>query len=209
MRGCNSSSSSSEQSALILSFGASCHHDMPTAWTCLLLCDLLQAPTRISQLPLQLLAQVLQHVDLGERLGSCAFVCSTWHAAAIAATRSVTVHPGGGHDVPIRFASLHAWLLKHGQAAAIGSLNVTGLGRVGKLQLPVPQLATLTKLQLGRPSVEFQQGPGSQQSSSAALPQELSALTHLELNNCPLSLMPCQHSHSCSICALQGSGDVL
>ena len=86
-------------------------------------------------------------------------------------------------------SGLSAWLLKHGRAAAVESLHVQGhvlhsIGGSGpQLQLPVQQLAALNSLQLDVPVV-FHQGTGSQQASTAALPQELSALTRLELRKC-------------------------
>lgn len=158
--------------------------------------DQQQAPTSICQLPLEQLAQVLQQVELKARLGCCGLVCSMWHAAAVAATRSITTSVSFRSDaqsVSVKFLQLHAWLLKHGQEAALGNLSVTGPPRWAireqlQLQLPVLQLAALTRLQLEYLSADFQKGTSSQQSSSAALPQEWTSLTHLGLRHCPLEL---------------------
>ena len=158
---------------------------IPTQCFVVVLID--QAPTSISQLPLQLLAEVLQHVEPCERLDSCTLVCSTWHAAVIAATTSISTTLAYAAE---KYSALHAWLLRHGLAAAVESLHVKGLGgsAIRQLQLPVQQLTALKQLQLEGLSVEFQQTAAHQQASTAALPRELSAVTYLGLHYCPLQL---------------------
>ena len=148
----------------------------------------MQITASISQLPLQLLAEVLQHVDLKERLSSCALVCSMWHAAAVAATRSISISTWCSRE-QAKYNGLHAWLLKHGQAAAIHSLDVHGRASSNaQLLLPLQQLTALGKLVLKCMRANFQKGTADQQVSTAALPYELSALTHLELCDCPMEL---------------------
>ena len=87
-------------------------------------------------------------------------------------------------------SGLHAWLLRRGQAAAVDSLDVTKCGSTSgqQMQLPVQQLTALRNLQLSGLQVVFTKDTAGQQVRTAALPPELSALTHLNLFRCPMEL---------------------
>lgn len=137
---------------------------------------------------------MLQHVNTAERLRGCAVVSTSWHSAAIAATNSVTARSNRGYGLSKeQCTALSSWLRAHaGTGVLVDSITVHGRSlHVSQLQLPVQQLGTLRKLDLkqitlsGTPS-------GSQHcdmdSNSVELPPELSALTCLKLNDCPIQL---------------------
>jgi hypothetical protein len=132
------------------------------------------------------LPQLLRHVDLRQRLGSCSLVCKSWRAGAAAATSMVSVLIK--YDIEAgrsrRADSLAQWLNAHG--AAVTHIDVVSelFGSV-PLQLP---WATLTQLQhmhlsgcvleeqpkcssgssKAEPALWQQQHPASQQVSSCA-----------------------------------------
>jgi hypothetical protein len=118
---------------------------------------------------------VLARLDLSERLGTAATVCSVWHTAAILATNSISIHgvkppwtnPRGLG--PYELAGLSSWLHTHAAAAALDTLAVTGVDYASRwntlfpeedtqqnpatFQLPVQQLASLGSLNLERVAV--------------------------------------------------------
>jgi hypothetical protein len=74
------------------------------------------------ELPPELLRNVLQHVELQQRLGSCSMVCGSWRSAAAAPTPDISITLPAKTDLtlppPHRFTSLEAWLRKHGGQAS-------------------------------------------------------------------------------------------
>ena len=148
---------------------------------------LLQASsTPACTLPPQLLALVLARLEPAERLGTMARVCSTWHAAAVIATNSITasgpmwrVLRSGINQV--QASALSGWLQAHAAAAALDSLAVQGdRWNFAILQLPVQQLASLRSLDLERITVAVQ-GREDAQAAFPDLPPELSGITRLRL----------------------------
>lgn len=75
---------------------------------------------------------MLQHVPVGHRLGVCATVSSTWHAAAITATNSIVVHRpswnASDDKAPgfctAKLLTLPSWLQKHSAAAQLSTLDI-------------------------------------------------------------------------------------
>jgi hypothetical protein len=123
-------------------------------------------------LPPELLALVLARLDLSERLGTMARVCSLWHTAAVLATNSISIHgrhPDRDGVGLYQLAALSSWLHAHAAAAALDTLAVTGVDYASRLitrfwekdtpinpptfQLPVQQLASLRSLDLERITV--------------------------------------------------------
>jgi hypothetical protein len=74
------------------------------------------------ELPPELLRNVLQRVELQQRLGSCSLVCRSWRSAAAAATPDISITLPAKTDLtlppPQRFNSLEAWLRKYGRQAS-------------------------------------------------------------------------------------------
>lgn len=109
-------------------------------------------PTSINHLPAALLAQILQHVPLQQRLRDCAVVCTAWAAAAALATSRIRT--GFCHSKTASWnhqkqASLEAWLCKHGRG--VQQLSVSHYhydGKLRHLQLPVAELEQLPSLHL-------------------------------------------------------------
>ena len=103
-------------------------------------------PTHISQLPSALLAMVLQHVPLQQRLSHCALVCKAWAAAATAASTHFV------HEISEdRLPSLLPWLRQHGTQLLRLDLSCKGLHPYGNgplLQLPMGRLPKLQQLSL-------------------------------------------------------------
>jgi hypothetical protein len=75
-----------------------------------------KAATAADQLPEALVARILQHVPLQQRLASCALVCKAWAPAAAAATNklSLTVRPPVGQVAATK-----------GPAADLSSISIT------------------------------------------------------------------------------------
>lgn len=157
----------------------------------------------VLKLHAQLLAEVLQHVPLQHRLGSCALVCSTWRAAAAVATKSLDVTVKWGNKDTL--ACLSTWLGSHPVKACISSIrvHVPNCYSGQQLLLPLLQLQGLQVLHLdttlwgsadepsaaaGHPA---QQGPTaaseSAHSSTANL-AALTALTSLKLHQCAVNV---------------------
>jgi hypothetical protein len=94
------------------------------------------------------LGLVLAHLEPAERLGTMARVCSTWRAAAVMATNSISARGrklwqswyGISRD---KVTALSDWLQAHAAAAALDSLAVQGDGdsfSIGFKGYPVLQL---------------------------------------------------------------------
>lgn len=132
-------------------------------------------PTAAAQLPIAVLARILQRVPQQQRLSACALVCNAWAAAAAAATHSITTEVSRT-DLNV-VPSFEAWLQHH------DSLDVRG--RWSKLELPCAALVQLTSLSLESCEVRTFQQPEQEQQhgAQAALPQ----LVSLRLVSCKLS----------------------
>jgi hypothetical protein len=74
------------------------------------------------QLHSELWVNVLQHVELQQRLGSCSLVCRAWRSAAAAATPGISITLQRNLNLtlppPQQVTSLEAWLRKHGRQAS-------------------------------------------------------------------------------------------
>lgn len=89
-----------------------------------------------AQLPHEVLTQILQHIPLGERLGSCGLLSVAWAAAAITATDTIQLDE---LQEPACFA---AWLQLHG--AQVSSIDIED-GQEQKLwHLPCRNLRALS-----------------------------------------------------------------
>jgi hypothetical protein len=117
--------------------------------------------TTISDLPQELLVEVLRHVPLPLRIGRCSLVCTAWHAAAPAATSSINTRTQGAasdddpddlweleeEDAAATVSSsgntwwLEQWLLAHG-----GTLTQFSAKGPSVMQLPFAQLRRLQSL---------------------------------------------------------------
>jgi hypothetical protein len=114
--------------------------------------DVSAIPNSVSQLPIEAIACILQHVPLQERLGSCSLVSTTWMAAAVTATSSATKsltnelwHPVMGWistQQPL-LTSLH---LSRGESSRQNLLE--GPDQLPLLPAPPAVLRTLKKLRL-------------------------------------------------------------
>lgn len=149
--------------------------------------------TQAPELPTVLLAQVLQHLPLQQRLKHAWLVSKAWQAAACAATTELqcSVKPGTA-------AALQAWISKH--AAQLVSLNLSA-GSRGDVLLNLPferlrnmQILVLECVQLPAVAPSTNSSPADdapqlEQAGSATplLPQ----LRRLELRSCKLHSMEC------------------
>jgi len=116
---------------------------------------MLQAAGGFYLLPGELLARVLQHVPVDQRLGVCAVVSTTWHAAAIAATTSIAVEHStfSRNRDTTRLSALPPWLQKYGAAAQLSALklhiaNTVSCSFCTALSMVLPALEHLTSLNL-------------------------------------------------------------
>jgi hypothetical protein len=146
--------------------------------------------TELSDLPVRLVAGILQHVPQQQRLGQCAMVCSAW---ALAAARA-TVHVVCEELQPDAVPALQSWLSKHA-AQLLGLELYMNWRHQCVLQLPVDRLTKLQSLRLQSFKLQLPGGEGSPRthpaagssdissrgSAHAAVGQELSSLLHLEL----------------------------
>lgn len=73
------------------------------------------------QLPIDVLAVVLQHVDQSHRLCSCALVSQSWRQAANLATSAVQ-HTA--QQQPVDFDSLSAWLQYNAYVSEMQTLHI-------------------------------------------------------------------------------------
>lgn len=133
----------------------------------------------ISKLPVQLLAQILQHIDQAQRLQRCALVNSTWRQASILATRDVDLWL---FSTKRELKSAALFMQLYGHAAAVSSLQAEG--PFVEIQLPCQQLTALQKLSLKCLVVDWQDAAGSQEGRTPRLPAALSKLTCLEIVSC-------------------------
>lgn len=122
-----------------------------------------------SDLPQSLISRILQHVPLQQRLCSCALVCSTWAAAATAATSIITVQL-----LPGQLTDLQSWMKQHGQSLQQLEVNKKHTFRLDparsvpeqQLQLQLPGLDVSGFLPCMQPGVPQQ----SQQRAMRHLP---------------------------------------
>jgi hypothetical protein len=120
--------------------GNKCALQPPSANCQLLICSLLlpciqihrvsntSIGSRAFPVPAALLAHVLSYVPLSQRLGRAALVCRAWHAAADAASTSIT-HSFKWYDPDAGAAeatSIEAWL-RRGAAQHITALALDGI----------------------------------------------------------------------------------
>lgn len=95
------------------------------------------------QLSIPLLAQLLQHVSLEQRLQACAAVCTEWHTAAVMATQDITYSDDFDALSEPETLLLSEWLQKYAShPAVINSIKLHCLRT--KLVLPVQQLPALS-----------------------------------------------------------------
>lgn len=108
---------------------------------------------QIATLPPQLVALVLQHVDVPDRFKGSATVCSDWQTAAVLATNHIVA----GAANQQKCAALSQWLQAHAATAQVESISVQGYGcDRSTLKLPVEQLPKLRKLCLMSVSVSME-----------------------------------------------------
>jgi len=157
-----------------------------------------QDADQLSRLPLQQLAYLMEHVNVRERLSSCALVHSSWRAAAAEATTEFSLLQGRDNSI-----SLSAWLQSHCSKVWLSGITITRVtapterGKViNALQLPTANLQHLQQLSLScvpwKPAT-VSAGQQTLQSSSgqqAALPglASLTALTGLVLSGTSVRL---------------------
>jgi len=148
-------------------------------------------PPAVDSLPLEQLAQVLQHVPLKERLSSCALVHSSWRAAAAEATTEI--------ECSYNSNSLSAWLRSHCSKVCIISMSIKTPDRtlsLMPLRLPVIHLQYLLKLEFVWTPWESTTVSAGQQplqisrEQQGALPglASLTALTRLDLTGASVRL---------------------
>jgi hypothetical protein len=127
-----------------------CHglneHNAP----CILLQSVEMPRLTAGDVPLPVISQILQHVPLRQRLSSCALVCSTWAAAAAAATNSINIE-----ILPKQLPALGLWMQQHGKYVQHLQVKQRGLNvftseptNLIQLHLPAHQLMQLTSLQV-------------------------------------------------------------
>jgi hypothetical protein len=85
-----------------------------------------------AQLPGELLASVLQHVEQPQRLGACSFVSRAWRDAAAAATTSLAAVVRG----PGSMQCLSSWLARHSLQPC--GLSLAGVSTVARQRVALP-----------------------------------------------------------------------
>jgi hypothetical protein len=158
----------------------------------------------LPQLPEELVAHVLRHVELQQRLGSCSLDCKAWRAAARAATSEVQLVLHGKAHRMGKLQSLGQWLSQH--AAAVTQLEVDNADRAGNailleedawvkhhLQLPYAQLQRLQKLVVLQCTLTCQR-EGLQSSRSLQQPQQQQQQQQQQL--LPVAQRTCARSSS-------------
>jgi len=95
--------------------------------------------TQLLDVPVALLLIILHHVPLQERLGVCTRVCRSFHAAAVAATTSISIR-----SIQERCDDVIHWLKRHG--SGVTSLRAQYTHGFGPClaSLPCPQLRDLS-----------------------------------------------------------------
>lgn len=160
-----------------------------------------------SLLPEEMLAAVLQHIDLPERLGSCALVSAAWAAAAVAATASISFQRSSAAALqdawaacaPRYAAQLTHLLLATGHTRVRDSYSDMAAWNPCILHLPCTRLRALevagasVLLKAGRPPPPPQGYNVTRQHAAPTLPGMLDAatgLTRLVLQSVVLSGAP-------------------
>jgi len=153
-----------------------------------------EACTQLLHVPVALLTIILQYVPLQERLGACTRVCRSFHAAAVAATKSISIVP---IKTQARCDDVIEWLRRHGSGVTALKAQCTGgLGPFLLARLPCPLLldvdlfglslqpgfltacTSLTRLLLSNCGVE--DSPHATSSADGNLLMQLSVLTSLQ-----------------------------
>jgi hypothetical protein len=147
-----------------------------------------QAQSQFSRLPTALLTRVLQALPQRERLASCATVCSSWAAAAAAATVEVDLKVVRKTDLP----AFQPWLNKHaGQLVSLKGTGSWSIDRHGTLCLPTGQLQQLSRLDLSGLELQLEtlnagSSSGSSSTSSCTAAPMLPRLQQIRLQHCGL-----------------------
>lgn len=97
------------------------------------------ACTQLMDIPAALLPSILRHVPLQERLGVCTLVCHSFHAAAVAATHSISIMSMTQEQCD----QLSEWLQRHG--GGITALQAQGSSKrlLSLASLPCPLVRDL------------------------------------------------------------------
>jgi hypothetical protein len=145
-----------------------------------------EAEPRFDKLPTALLIRILQALPQRERLANCATVCSSWAAAAAAAT--VEVHVSDVHGTEAQ--AFQPWLQQH--AGQLVSLRGTGRGFGGssgcpEMRLPCGQLQQLLRLDFSGLGLQLDNTSSSNSSNPGAAVTMLPRLQHLKLQDCKLA----------------------
>lgn len=108
----------------------------------------------MQKLDVELLAEVLQHLQPADRLRSAALVNSTWKTAAAMATHEIQLHcRTQAHNT--RFATLSDWFAANGHTAALTRLEARA--PVPDHNCPITELFPQEQPELGLPDMRFQQ----------------------------------------------------
>lgn len=154
-------------------------------WCVVLVDHYLQGGCGISVLPVEVLSNVLQHVDLSDRLLSCSLVCSLWRKAAAMSVTDIHVPKCKRGQA----ASLSVWLRAHAAQARLASISISMANN--RLFLPLQHLASLRTLRLDNARVmaadTAEAVAGPQSDRQEFLTPALSGLTRLELLSCKVS----------------------
>jgi hypothetical protein len=130
---------------------------------------------QLSDLPEEVLVQLLEHVPLQQRLLTCARLSTKFKAAAITSTKSIKLYAGRLGTV----FGFQSYLQSHGSSLTSLDLKPPVFTvPFALLELPCPNLR---KLQLTDTLVQFTATPGSQQQGVL---RSCKALTSLYLRNC-------------------------
>jgi hypothetical protein len=103
-----------------------------------------QVVNHFEALSAEVLAKLLLHIPLGQRMDSCALVDKSWKSAAALTNGSINV----SNADPASTASLAAWLKSHANRVPIKSIAVQQSRPGSKLTLPLAQLRSLQSLTL-------------------------------------------------------------
>jgi hypothetical protein len=103
-----------------------------------------QACDHSAKLAPELLAKLLLHIPLEQRMASCTLVNSAWRSAAALTITSISVSDAD----PTKTVSLESWLLAHASSVPIKCIAVQQPHPGSKLTLPLAQLDSLQSLTL-------------------------------------------------------------
>lgn len=126
----------------------------------------MQVVNHFEALPAELLAKLLLHIPLGQRMGSCALVDKSWKSAAALSNESINV----SNADPASTASLAAWLKSHANRVPIKSIAVQQSRPGSKLTLPLAQLRSLQSLTLTNVPWEAAPAPTAPQTAAKTPP---------------------------------------